>query len=529
MNGYFKVIVNPESIDLKVFPATDGGNPIQINELTDYLTRQKIAFDLKDLNNKVTSAINPTQFEISKQVDFLPISESCEVYVSPDRMLVTGRFYPASNNGKEMDHEDVLSRLRADKVKYGFEEETIERFLKERHYCEDYVLAKGKSVVEGTDAVIEYNFPTERKIKPTMNEDGSVDFFSLNVVNHVKVGDVLATLIPEYRGEDGFDVLGNIIKPKTVKHKALQFGLNIEINEERTVLTSQVDGHVTLYNDKVFVSNVYEVENVDNSTGNIEYEGNVQINGNVSSNFIVKAKGDVSVKGVVEGATIISGGNIVITKGMNGGGKGKLLAKGNIIAKFIENTQVFTEGSIITNQALQSTLQAGDEIVVENSKGGIIGGVATARNRIKAKNIGSEMGGDTKIHVGCSPEELAKYRAIMSEMETIKDSLEKTAPTMEAVKKKITSGLKVLPQQMAQFTELLNTVKEQQEQLKAKEDELLILRNKIEAAGNAIVQVQGTVYPGVVINISDLSMLIKQEFKYCRFVRDKGEVCMRPL
>ena len=40
-----------------------------------------------------------------------------------------------------------------------------------------------------------------------------------------------------------------------------------------------MDGHVSLVEGKVFVSDVLTVENVDSSTGNIEYDGNVQVNG----------------------------------------------------------------------------------------------------------------------------------------------------------------------------------------------------------------------------------------------------------
>lgn len=79
-----------------------------------------------------------------------------------------------------------------------------------------------------------------------------------------------------------------------------------------------MDGHVSLVEGKVFVSDVYEVENVDLSTGNIDFEGSVQVNGNVSSNFVIRAGGNVIISGVVEGAYIEAGGNIIIARGMNG-------------------------------------------------------------------------------------------------------------------------------------------------------------------------------------------------------------------
>lgn len=77
----------------------------------------------------------------------------------------------------------------------------------------------------------------------------------------------------------------------------LKYGNNIEISEDNTTLVSLVNGHVELIEGSVFVSDVLTVENVDNATGNIDYEGSVQINGNVCANFQVKAKGNIEVKG----------------------------------------------------------------------------------------------------------------------------------------------------------------------------------------------------------------------------------------
>ena len=61
-------------------------------------------------------------------------------------------------------------------------------------------------------------------------------------------------------------------------------------------MISKIDGHVTCVNGKVFVNNVLELENVDVSTGNIEYQGNVIVNNNVINNFSVKAHGDIEVR-----------------------------------------------------------------------------------------------------------------------------------------------------------------------------------------------------------------------------------------
>ncbi|MCQ2522245.1 MAG: FapA family protein [Lachnospiraceae bacterium] len=528
MNAYFQVIYEDTGAFIKLFAPTEGGSLLEVKEVTTYLDKEGVTYDLKSLNDEILSLSVDKKVALPAQ-KAQAIPERFSSKFSPNNMEVTLRFYPPSTGGRSYTMEDIESELRVQKVQFGVQEDVLDAFLKERKYCTDYVAVKGQPIVEGSDAVITYHFPTDTKVHPTLNEDGSVDFFNLNVLHQVGEGDLLASLEPEVRGQEGKDVLGNILKPREVKRATLQYGLNISINEEKTAIFSQVNGHVSLYNGKVFVSNVYEVENVDNSTGNITYEGSVRVNGNVNANFVIKAKGDVEVKGVVEGATIIAGGNIIIQKGIKGMGRGNIAAKGNIIAKFIENCMVVSERSIIVDSIMHSTVTAEDEIIVENSKGFIIGGKTTARNLVKVKNLGSTMGADTKINVGVSPEVFKRVTQLQDRSEALQKSMEKAQPAIDGVKEKVSKGMKLLPEQIAKFQELVAGVKEQQEEIKKNAEEIESIKRMVEAATNSQVQVMGTANPGVIIQISDVSMLIKQPFKYCKFVRESGSVKMRPL
>lgn len=97
-------------------------------------------------------------------------------------------------------------------------------------------------------------------------------------------------------------------------------------------------GNVTLVNDTVFVSNVYEVPaDVGTSTGDIDYDGSVEVRGNVLTGYTVKATGDITVNGAVEGATLISGGKIVHKAWNARHGKRRYEGRGDIISNFIES------------------------------------------------------------------------------------------------------------------------------------------------------------------------------------------------
>lgn len=528
MNGYFQIIADDMGVKVKLVPPTDNGKPLGIKELTSYLTREKIPFDLKSLNSELES-LKEEKIVFLSPDKIMPISESSMIVVSPDRMTVTARFYPASSNGRAYVKDDVLSDLRINKVTYGIDDAVIDDYIANKQYCTDYIIAKGTPTREGKDAFITYYFPTDNKIKPTLKEDGSVDFFNLNILNHVKAGDVLAVLTPEDRGEPGNDVLGNVIKPHDVKRTTLSFGLNIELSEDRKTITSKVNGHVSLVNGKVFVADVLEVENVDNSTGNIEYEGNVKINGNVCSNFSVKAKGNVEVKGIVEGALIESGSNIILARGINGMGKGVLKADGNIVAKFLENCKAEAGGYIETESILHSKVQARTEVTVVGKKGFITGGSVTATNGIKVKTLGSAMGALTEVSVGVDPLVINRYADLNKEIQEAQKNLKVMLPVLDATKQKLAAGVKLLPEQVKKVQELAVSVKALQTKITDNIKEMETLKEVMDGGSQSYIEVTGEVYAGTNITISDVSMIVKSSWSYCRFVREKGVVTMKPL
>ena len=528
-NGYFRLLTDELGTKVELHGPKEGGSPISIKELTGYFARQKVPFDIKTINTELMNLGEGDRTVFLSDQAIMPVSESCSIVLSPDRMTAVARFYPCSTNGRVWIKEDILSELRVNKIAFGVDDAVIDSYLSDKKYCTDYVIANGKPTREGKDAVITYNFPTDNKIKPTLTEDGTVDFKNLNIVNHCKVGDILAVLTPEDRGEPGTDVCGNIIKPHDVKRLSLSFGRNIELSPDRLSIKSLVNGHVSYVDGKVFVSDVFEVENVDNSVGNITYDGNVKINGNVNSGFSVKANGNIEVKGSVEGAYIEAGGNIILSRGMNGMGKGQLKAGGNIVSKFLENCSVSAGGSVETDSILHSKVQAKTEINVMSKKGFITGGSVSATECIRVKTLGTNMGADTIVTVGIDPEVTNRYQELSKQVQDAQKNLKVLLPVIDATKKKLASGAKLLPEQIKNLQQTAATVKQLQEVLVNNAKEMETLKEQMDSAVNASVEVTGIVYPGTVITISDSSMIIRESFKYCRFQRKQGSVVMGPL
>ena len=526
MNAYYQVINNDAGTALRLVPATGSGkSTIDVQELIEYLTINKVPFQLKELGAAVTNLTEERMLKLSMQRS-LPIQESIHVSITDMNMTVVCSFIPPSSDGKRLGKSDIMSSLSQKKITYGIDEAAIDAFLESPVYLEDVVMAKGLEPRHGTDARIEYYFNTDLKARPTLNEDGSVDFFNLNIINHCEKDELLARLYPEDRGDDGCDVLGNRIKPRTVKHDILRFGKNIRQSEDKTELYATGSGSVSLIEGRVFVSTTMEVENVDTATGNIVFDGDVVVNGNVCSNFSVKATGNVEVRGVVEGADIEAGGNITIARGMNGMSKGTLRAKGNIIAKFIENASAQANGYVEAGSLMHSTIMAGTEVHVDGRRGFISGGHVSATSLVSGKILGSEMGTDTVIEVGISPVVKKRYKELLEIEEDDSKIIERAVPILEAARDKYLAGKELSDTQIENVRSLAEVVKEKRATLAAVRAEIDELDMIMTDEKQAQVIVEKVIYPGTKIVISDVSKIIKESVQYCRFIRYQGDVKM---
>lgn len=530
MNGYFQLVNKSDGTYIKLIPPVNGGEKISVNEIGEYLTSQKIFdYDIKLLNNEINRLEAEPKLVKLNEEELLPAGESVLISIEPMKMFATGRFYPPSKGGSTLQYDNIVAALSAKGVRVGIDKAAIEGFFAKRVYCKDIELARGIPVTYGKDASISYNFNTNLNIKPRVNKDGTVDFHHLDNIGHVHKGQVLAELTKEDPGKAGLNVLGEVIKPPTYNKLKLKFGKNITLSEDKLTITSDVDGHASLVEDKVFVSNIYEVEDVDTSTGNIDFEGKVLVKGNVRSGFEIVAKGDIEVHGVVEGATLISGGQIVLERGIQGMNKGFLKAGSNVITKFIESAHVEADGFVQTESILHSTVSAKGEVLVEGKKGFVTGGVVTSLTGVSARTIGSPMGTDTKIEVGIDPAMKENVQNMMNEVEALTKEKNKIDPVISNFSQKLSKGAKFSKEQVEYVQKLSGQNKEITQKVTELKKNIEELNKAFSVAGNARIKVSGRIYTDVKLTVSDCIMYVREVRDHCQFVRDKGEIKVLPL
>lgn len=527
-NGYFQLVNVPGGFGVRIFPPQDGGEGVRILELMTYLDNQCIEYNLQRIKEAVTTGEDTVVFLDTKECP--QCAETYTLNIADDAMSATVRFYPASETGKRISFDEFFKDMHFKNVKSGIQVQILQdHFQSEGIYCTDLTAAKGREPRHGTDAKIEYYFNTDINAKPTMNEDGSVDYFNLNVINHCKKGDVLARIIPEDVGDYGINVYGNRIKPRDVKKAVFKYGKNILLSEDRLSISSMVDGHVMLTENDVFVSDVYTVENVDTATGNIDFTGSVQVNGNVATNYVVRAGGDVVINGVVEGAHVEAGGNIIIARGMNGMSKGTLKAGGNIVAKFLENATAEAAGYVATESSLHSNIIAGTEVLVSGRRGFITGGRVQAVDKIDVKTLGAVMGASTLVEVGVNPRLKADFTQLQKEITDIVASIKAAQPIIANFAEKKAKGARFTEEQIKYVKDVAARLEADKKELESKNNEMKTLQQLFNPQKKAAVIVRGEVYPGTTITINDVSMTVQSSYKYCRFEKVSGDVKMLPL
>ena len=524
-NGYFRLVNDFKGFGIALYPPRDLGEPIREDELWKYLDRLQISYDRK----KITMLLEDGENGICHLGDGAcpACDESYELEISDSAMLATVRFYPPSETGKRLNLKRFLQEIGRQNISFGIEERSLKaHFEGNGMYCTDILVAKGRKPIEGQDAKIEYFFNTNTHKRPTHLPDGRVDYFNLTAINQCSQGDELARIIPERPGEMGCDIYGKSIKPREVKRETLKVGKNAELSEDRLSVTSMVDGHVTLADNKVTVSSVYRVKNVDLSTGNIVYNGRVEIAENVAENFKVKAGGNVVVNGIVGGATIIAGGNIIIAKGMNGMGKGYLRAGGDIIVKFLENARVVTGGFVETEAILHCVVSSGVDVKVEGRKGIILGGRIQAAKAIKANIVGGSMSTATTLEVGVDP-------VLKSQLENVQTAIEEKNKTLNAAqvifnnyKERQKKGFQYNDNQLRYIKSVAALIQEKTRELDCLNERRENLQEMMETREGSEIVINDQLYPNTTLIIGSASRLIQADYRHCRFIKEEGEVRM---
>lgn len=426
--------------------------------------------------------------------------------------------------------EYIKDKLEESGVKYGVDYNKVKEILDKEIYFTKVKIAEGKEAIDGKDGEIKYNFNLQKTLKPRLSKDGKADFYNLDLVTNIKKDQIIAEIIPPTNGKPGKTVTGKVLPVKNGKKPKLNLGKNVTASEDKMKVFSNIDGQPVLSGSKLSVIPILEIKgDVGTSTGNINFLGTVIVNGSVKSGFKVEAEGDVEVRGVVESATITAKDSIILRRGIQGREKGYLKAGLDIIARYMENTTAEAGRNIHVSEAIMhSNVLAMRKIILDGKRGLLVGGSAKAGEEIIAKTIGSPMCTYTELEVGVNSRKKKNLQEVITEIEKLKKSLEKTTQAIQFF-----SQLKDKNLLTSEKKQLLEKLKSTEKIIETKLHDLKIKKVKIEDAlsfsGNGKISAYDITYAGVNLVIGNSSLKLRNKVEHVTFYNYMGQIKFGPF
>lgn len=432
----------------------------------------------------------------------------------------------APEEGTRYEKSEIMRYLQLNGVEAGINESHVAAMCKKQIYDREVRIASSEKGEPGRAGHFEFFFSTE-KPRPEIRNDGTVDYRSMSLVQNVEEGQLLAVYHPAIQGTAGRDVTGAFEKANTYKELRPLTGKGISNEEDPNKYYAAKSGKIEYDGDnKLSVVEVYEIHGGCDYANNalVDFNGDVIIHGNVEAGVTVRAGKSLTVDGVVESANITAGGTVALKRGMQGAGKGTIVAGGDVFTEFIEYANVSAGGTVQSNVILNSKVTAGDQITLTGKKGLIAGGYVHAMMGVNCQNAGNQSEIKTGIHVGVMPE-------IMEQRITLNEEYTKMNQELDAVAASMAKILRVR-QQTGELSEQLQA---HLDDLKKKKSDIYIkcIRTKkqvddleriILKSREAKIRISGNIYKGTVISIDDNRMVINRDTSFMEYSSQNGVI-----
>lgn len=446
-------------------------------------------------------------------------TERISFRASDDRMVGEIMISAAPPAPSVIEIRDFLSSMG---VLFGLKDDKINKAISEP---ENWVaVAFGREPVSAEDGRPEYHFEIERP-KVKIESDGSADFKDLGILENVTAGQLLATLRDPVRGEPGRRIDGEIIEQSgSAKPAKLRAGKNVELSADGKTITSKIDGRVVLdHSKRVYVDNVFMIPgDVGAETGNIDFIGTVAVGGNVTTGFSVKADEKVFVRGHVEGGRIEASSGIEIRGGIFGVNKAELRTTGNIVCNHAQECVLMAGGVIHVKESLLRVIaSAGRAVIAEN--GPIVGG-RTFAPVVRAKGLGSEADARTIVETGIGSVPRMNCYRLEEMFIKLREELLKVKTALDPIREKKDAGKILSDEDVAALTDLEK--KEYAFELKILEIVAMIRKelSSKELFGPGEIEIEGPVYPGVVLSSADMERTVRDPLKSLSVKAEEGKL-----
>lgn len=423
---------------------------------------------------------------------------------------------------------EIIRELRANKVVLGIQTQVIMDMVNLGQYEEEMVVALGKEIVPGIDGYYEFLVDMEKRTTPEIREDGTVDYTTVGKLTNVAEGDKIAIYHPAVQGTRGYNVCGAELSPKFAKELPVLRGKFIRQNEEGEYFATRA-GRISYSSYNVEILDVYEInDDITLNFGNVEFYGDIIINGNVETGSVIRAGRNITINGTIANARISAGGDITLTRGIQGGGIGRVTTRGNVFAEFIEYANVEAAGDVFSNYILESNVLAGGKVIADGNKGCVIGGKVHGLLGVEVRNAGTKIEQRTILHAGFMMEDYEKYLELTKLEKKVNDRLAVCVSDLSDLLR--VARERGLDSKQKETVTNLNTMKDE---AYAELDEISLkkkdLGEKMGKAAGAKIVIKGDANCNTVIAIDAATLVINRTETHLKYICRNDEIVRRTI
>lgn len=431
---------------------------------------------------------------------------------------------PPLHGGAGPTVDAMKAALAANQITYQVEFDMLKSLAAHPIYGEKLVIARGQAPVDGADGTATFHIKTSRpELRPKTNENGTVDYRDLGLVENVQAGQKLCTITPPTGGTPGITVYGKEIPQKRGRPVPSYLGRNTVLSPDGTTIQAQIDGHVEFNGAKINVDKtLYIKDNVDNATGNLNVAGNLVIAGMVLPGFVVEASGDIEIRGAVEGATVKAGGNLTVHSGVF---SSELSCGQDFRCRFIENSAVFAMGDVQAESIVHSNVRCGKNLKVQGKIAKIIGGSCMAGQNIEADTIGAMSNVKTKIELGTDPAVIARQKALLEEVSALEAKIEKLKPLL-GILQQLEAANRLTEEKKEILENVSFTYSTDTRQLDEDRRELEEIAQAISMKGFGRIVCKNAILPGTTATIGRASLTVTNALQNATLYYKDGEICV---
>jgi uncharacterized protein (DUF342 family) len=441
---------------------------------------------------------------------------------SEDDFEARADFIPPLKDGLEITSEYLLGILDRFNIKQGVRweavKETARQCNQKKTIIRDVLIAAGIRPVKEVNEYFEINphLAAQKSPVPDKNRNDQIDYRRHSPFIIVNKDQVLAAKRPRTPGREGKNVHGAPIPFETLAVEGVKPGENTRIDEKYII--AEINGQLVEEKGVLNVrKNLVIQGSVGYATGNIIFPGDVIIEGAVSDGFKIYSGGSVTIQQTFDVTEVISKGDLNVAGGIVGRGRAFLKVGGNIRTKFIQNCKVACRKTITIEAGIVNSHIFVMEKLDLGDRGKILGGEIYAIRGIRAGSIGKEAGKATHIHCG-----------IDFTLQKEREANNKTLRGLSEQLAKLREVSNPDPEKQAGLAEALAALEGEQKKASGRNAELMTLINADETA---LIEVNGTIAPGTLIEICEIALFVAEPLRHVRIRLDpeKGKLLSEPL